>query len=504
MVSTLKRQLTDDEKAIVLKRVGQICYVNGHAIAKNEQIHFDHIRAHGLGGDTELNNIAPMCGHHNQEKGQLTLGDFRIKLQLDEFFTTGDKLTLRHLLVFFVKQKRIQNFGQSVVIIENQNSITLESPSIKMTHTLYRCPTTNWNYFYATLPVSLLDSDDDDNENVGLQPRYLIKDKVFSLFRHFQGHPVLQPSIGRFTGYHIRLFDGQHKIAALLLNNHDEVECKIYVDPNLKLLNDTNISAHDAFAQTRFYSSIMILKLGAEFAKDFDEFKNLEQPEIKSEVTFFNYLLNQQSTTLTKAELNRRFRSYLYRSVLSDPKNKLFPLVSTANRSTDEQPITMDMLEKSIFAHFIFREPTVDSMISETYRRDDEFQNMIELCNILVDCGLRFWNPRAPTDDQDRQRLQRLFGSKSMMAWSELLWDAVCARLELVDMDERKRVFYRSLSQEQLGRIRKTVQRLFEWQRWIAPKDDQIDRVLSDKKSAVKDWFRENGLTTGFLMGATS
>ena len=86
MVATLKRQLTDDEKAIVLGRFGRHCYANGHAIPDDEQVQFDHIRAHGLGGDSELNNIAPMYAQHNREKSQLSLGDFRIKLQLDEFF----------------------------------------------------------------------------------------------------------------------------------------------------------------------------------------------------------------------------------------------------------------------------------------------------------------------------------------------------------------------------------------------------------------------------------
>src|SRR6266850_8538467 len=116
MVATLKRQLTDDEKAIVLDRFGRHCYANGHAIPDGEQVQFDHIRAHGLGGDSELNNIAPMCARHNREKSQLSLGDFRIKLQLDEFFASGDKLTLRHLLAFLKQHKRIQEFGRSVSI----------------------------------------------------------------------------------------------------------------------------------------------------------------------------------------------------------------------------------------------------------------------------------------------------------------------------------------------------------------------------------------------------
>ena len=293
-------------------------------------------------------------------------------------------------------------------------------------------------------------------------------------------------------------------MAALLLNNRFAFECKIYLNPDLRLLNDTNIAAHDAFAQTRFYSSIMVLKLGAEFAKDFDDFKNLEQPVLKNEVGFFSYLVSRPGTMLTKADLNRRFRAHLYNSVLSDPNNKLDSFVSSANRSTDEQPITIDMLEKSIFAHFLYREPTSESMATDDYRRDDELRNVIELCNMLVDCGLQAWNPKAPADDPDRLRLQRLFGSKSMMAWSELLWDAICAKLDLHDTDDRMRVFYRSLSNEEMGRVRKVVQRLFEWQRWVAPKDDHIDRVLSDRKTAVKNWFKENGLTTGYLMGASA
>ena len=163
----------------------------------------------------------------------------------------------------------------------------------------------------------------------------------------------------------------------------------------------------------------------------------------------------------------------------------------------------MDMLDKSIFAHFLYREPTAESMTTEEYRRDDELNNVVELCSMLFDGGLDAWNAKAPKDDQSRLRLQRIFSSKSMMAWSELLWDAVCARLEITDTDERLRVFYRQLTPAELERVRRVVLRLYDWSRWSAPKDDQIDRILSDKKTAVKDWFKAHGLTTGYLMGAS-
>ncbi|MDE5464374.1 HNH endonuclease [Bradyrhizobium sp. CSS354] len=504
MASTLKRQLNEEEKSIILARFGRRCYANGHAISEEEQVQFDHIHAHVRGGDSELNNIAPMCSQHNKQKGQLSLEDFRTKLQLDAFFEIGAKLTLRHLLAFLQQNKRIDRYGLPIVALADDGAVKLDTQSGDLSYTLYKCPTTGWQYFYATLDISLLDSDDEGDDSIGLQPRYLIKDKVFSLYRHFQAHPVLQPSIGRITGSHIRLFDGQHKIAALLMNGRRVFECKIYLNPNLRLLNDTNIAAHDAFAQTRFYSSIMVMKLGAEFAQDFEDFKNLEQPQIKNEQAFFHYVLSRPNAMLTKAELNRRFRAHLYNSVLTDQRNKLDRFVSRGNRGTDEQPITMDMLDKSIFAHFLYREPAVESMTAEEYRRDDELSNMVDLCSMLVDGGLESWDAKAPKDDQHRLRLQRIFSSKSMMAWSELLWDAVCARLEITDTDERLRVFYRQLSTAEIERVRRVVLRLYDWSHWSTPKDDQIDRILSDKKTAVKDWFKAHGLTTGYLMGASA
>ena len=250
MAITLKRQLNDDEKARILEIHGRRCFATGHEIPEGEPVHFDHIRAFSSGGVSELDNIAPMCEYHNKAKGTLPLEDYRIKLRLETFFSTGDKLTLRHLLEFLKTKNDIKSYAESVTTTSNDGTITVESPTFRESYVLYECPTTGWSYFYATLPVRLLDSDDDDDSNIGLQPRYLIFDKVFAMYRHFQRHPVLQPSIGRVVNNHVRLFDGQHKIASLLWTERREFECKIYLASNMRLLNDTNILAHDKYAQT--------------------------------------------------------------------------------------------------------------------------------------------------------------------------------------------------------------------------------------------------------------
>ena len=274
MAIMLRRQLNEAEKAIILQRYGRKCFATGHDIADDEVVHFDHVRAFTTGGGTELDNIAPMCEVHNKAKGSLPLEDFRVSLRLLDFFSQSDAVTLKHLLSYLKASGDIQAYGQPIITNANGTTVTLESGNAHFEHTLYTCPITGWEYFYATLPVTFLNSDDDADEEVGLQPRYLIPDKVFKLYRHFQMHPVLQPAIGRVKQNHLLLFDGQHKIAGLLWTGRREFECKIYLRPDVKLLGNTNVAAHDTFSQTRFYASVMVTKLGAEFGADFEQYKN--------------------------------------------------------------------------------------------------------------------------------------------------------------------------------------------------------------------------------------
>lgn len=503
MSITLKRQLDDPEKEKILAKFGRNCFATGHEIAENEPLQFDHIRAFVDTKETELNNIAPMCETHNKQKGRMSLEDFRVKLRLDSFFAQNDSLTLRHLLDFLKDKKDINDYGCLVSLNVTDEKITIVTGSDSLSYELYTCPTTQWKYFYATLPIQILDSDDKDEENVGLQPRYLIQDKVFGLFRHFQNHPVLQPAVGRISGRKIVLFDGQHKTAALLWNGRRDFECKIYLNPDLRVLNQTNISAHDKFSQTRFYSSIMVLKLGDEFGADFENYKDLEDDNIKSEAGFMRFLERNTANALTKADINKRFRSYLFNMILDDPENKLAKYVSNANRGTKEKPLTIDMISKSVFANFLYTEPSDDNMATDAYKRDKEIDNIVKFMNVLHDLGLSTWNGSAGQHDENQRRLGRIFGSKPIMAWSELLQDAVCAKLELYDSDERRRPFYRELSSEDMNKIKSVVERLINWSVWRSPQDSEIDRSLADNKSALKEWFKKKGLTTGYLMGAS-
>ncbi|MCK5260725.1 MAG: hypothetical protein KAJ44_00920 [Thermoplasmatales archaeon] len=88
------------------------------------------------------------------------------------------------------------------------------------------------------------------------------------------------------------------------------------------------------------------------------------------------------------------------------------------------------------------------------------------------------------------------------MAWSELFRDSVCAKLEIHDSDEKEKPFYRDLTDDDFLKIKLCLSRLLNWQMWKAPKGNEIDASLAGNKSYLKDWFKNKGLTTGFIMGA--
>jgi len=246
----------------------------------------------------------------------------------------------------------------------------------------------------------------------------------------------------------------------------------------------------------------MVIQLGRQFGADFESYKKIEDGAPKTEAGFIRYLQEKEGGTQTNAQINERFRSYLYNSVIEHAENKAAKFVSAGNRGTDEKPITIDMLTKSFFSALLYREPTEDNMVTDTYRRDSEVENMVFILNTIHDLALSEWNPKAAPSDDKQRKLERIFRSKSMMAWVELVRDALCGKLDIQDVDDRARPLYREMTDGERTRISGILKRLVNWKVWSSPANDEVDRVLSDNKSVVKEWLKKHGLTAGYLMGA--
>ena len=92
------------------------------------------------------------------------------------------------------------------------------------------------------------------------------------------------------------LFDGQHKSAAQIWAGRKTLDCKVYIDPDIRLLKDTNLIAHDKLRQMAFFTSTLIAKYSDIFEQEWEEY--LERPGSKNESDFVAFLRVRGKTTV--------------------------------------------------------------------------------------------------------------------------------------------------------------------------------------------------------------
>ena len=149
-----KRQLSEAEKQKILVQHGRKCFVDGEPIPDNEPIEFHHIKAFSSGGPTSLSNIAPVCKRHHRTIGTMSLQEYRDKIKLAKFFESEEPKYLDDLIRY-----KNKHCGERLKYEIKEEHISLYYEDTKNDFPLYICPTTNWKYFYGTLPVEFIGND---------------------------------------------------------------------------------------------------------------------------------------------------------------------------------------------------------------------------------------------------------------------------------------------------------------------------------------------------------
>ena len=225
-----KRQISDAEKREVLERQGLRCFIDNHPVAEAGDLEYDHIHPYAEGGVSTIANIAAVCKKHNREKGTLTLSEYRDRLDLRAFFEGATKRRLDDLLEVRLGKA---GFGQRLNSEVEDNAVKLWfDDAVPDSVPLYKCPSTGERYFYALIPVGHLRNDFE------LQPRSLEPDVSGSCTASLEHTTQLAPGVGRLVDGEVRLFDGQHKAAAQVWAGRKRVECKIYLDPDVRRLKE--------------------------------------------------------------------------------------------------------------------------------------------------------------------------------------------------------------------------------------------------------------------------
>jgi len=483
-----KRQLAEPEKQKVLVQHGRRCFIDGAPISEDEPLEFHHIKPSSFGGPTTIDNIAPVCKKHHRTLGTMSLQEYRDKIDLSRFFEGGEPKYLDDLIRY-----KTDICGQTIKHELSQSHIRLYYHDSSYDFPIYPCPTTNWKYFYGTLPVESIGNDRE------LQPRPLREASLWKLYRHFQINTQISPSICRMeeTGS-ILLFDGQHKAAAQIWAGRPMIECKVYVNPNKRLLKETNLDAHGPYRQMSFYSHELMQKYADIFGEDWNEY--METEGMKSELGFYNFLINVKQKT--RAQARNEIALAMFKRIVDDENNGLSKFLSEKNRGR-KQPLTFARLKKTFFQHMLLTPPVEDEFESDTDCREYEKYNLINLMNIISEEGLENkWNPER--NDSTHKKAERIFGAGAIRAWVVLLRDSINIHLKHYTDEERNRFFYRQIAEDDFKYFRQFANKVFSHKTWDDPdpSGEISARLAKDDAATAKSLFDEKGLSVQWVLGS--
>ena len=492
-MASLKRQITDSEKQQVLeqqRRQGVLyCFVDDHPIESDEDVEFHHIKPFSEDGPTEVANIGAVCKDHHRRIRTLSLSEFRDQLAMSRFFEHPDPRRLDDLLAFrlsatgFAREVRVDGDRLSQLTLHFTNPDRPPQACL-----VFTCPATGMHYFYSLLPIEYIGNDAE------LQPRPLEQKRVWELYRHLTTHTQLAPAVCRLVANKILLFDGQHKSAAQLWVGRKALDCKVYIEPDVRLLKDTNLIAHDKLRQMPFFTSTLIAKYSDIFKQEWEEY--LERPGSKNESDFVAFLRMRGKT---KTEAKKMLQMAIEQDVIEDPENRLSEFIAERNR-TRKNPLSISILEKTFFREFILSPPTTVEFEGPEDFRSDEKGNLVRLMSLIAETQLvGRWNPDA--NNAAHQKAERIFSAGVMRAWVPMLRDVIAQVLQLYDIADREKLLFRPISDQQWALIEGRLQRLFSHKVWEDPNPEVAAQLKVNAVEQVRSLLSSKKLTVNWILG---
>lgn len=502
----MKRQLSEVEKQKVKIQQQEAdgslrCFISGEIISDSDVIEYDHIQPYSKEGETDIANVRIVLKHYNRRKSDQSLYDVRDNLKLDKLFEQKQN-NIKLQDIFELKNIQKKNIHVSA----NDFLLSIDDGSDKRSFQLLQDKILNVGYFYGQVPIYWLENDDQE----GLQPRVIDYKRLIALRDHLLNHAQLAPSISRLVGNRLKLFDGQHKLAAQVLNGKSEIDVKVYVSPEQpeaakKLFDDlmiTNLDAHSKLKQVPFYTSTLLDRLSVIYKELWDDFVIKKDPSLHTEANFVQFLVIEKGNG--RGEAVDLLRSAIKESALDESAFKPFVAIASKDAS---YPMTIDLLNKTIFPSALYLEPSTSKVASDDDFRSLETENFHALAALLVQhAHLNDWvqNIKGKLLTNVQLKARRIWHKGAVLTWTPYLKSILIFALQLITSKEKDRMLYRNkIEDKQKEVISACLTRLFSHTLWDEP-EGEIDSLLVSARKQ-DDFFDRKGLTEKYvLLGESS
>lgn len=344
------------EQALWSQQSGN-CFICGDPIdllLHQGTLDIDHVEPLASGGRDHPSNFALTHASCNRSKLAAHLQVARAlasfaRIQEAHFQESGKGPNLSQVLVGFGGAR----YHAHVVL--DRDSVRLSFPEVGAneirTFPLYCDPLSGFRSFFAEVPIEYLHHDARINPRaIGSNLRGLVEE-------FFRRRPQLHVALawvatdGKDDPPRFAVFDGQHKAAAQVLLGARKLPVRVFLDPDLDVLLETNFNAGDKLRQVAFGTSVK-RQLGSSLYADLVERYQSERGLAGEDFSFSERDLVRYFRGVAP-ELKRYVIDATRNTVTQHQDNKLMAFVDFGGRG-HERPLSYSAVEKTFYSFFIF------------------------------------------------------------------------------------------------------------------------------------------------------
>jgi hypothetical protein len=407
-------QLSDEGRKSLIKQLlaqqNGKCFISGKPIdlaLHADSIDIDHVIPIRESGKDDPTNFAVTLSNYNRSKQASDLRVARIMYRFEEIANKTEE-----------KENRGPNLGDVLnayhgaqyhlpVKIENSN-VHISLPDLGRNDILtipkYKDDLSGIEYFFAKLPIEYVYHDDVINpRSIGPNIRGLIEE-------FYKKRPQLHVALGWIqhaengAKRQIKIFDGQHKVAAQIMLGVRELPIRIFLNADKDILLTTNTNAGTTLRQVAFDKSVQ-RRLGSAILKDrIDRFR--QERNLAADFEGFS---EKELVDHFKGE-HRAVARYVIdevrAAVMRSSENKLTDYIELAGKGT-EKPFSYSTIEKTFFSFFIYPKSLESAMNYKVETGENprslEKDQIIKLMNIIAErLYIGFFDPEIGTRVESR------------------------------------------------------------------------------------------------------